>query len=122
MIFYDDPWIVPSESEIDSFGDAMPLSPYEIVYQAIQSFFDPSSTEIDLMNVVYEESLSTSNSDSTIFSKLFHTDVKIHEILSVDDLPWEYLHHRSSFLPEIDHFKNDFSSILTTDYVKDNNP
>jgi len=31
-IVYDDPWIVASESEIDSFGDAMPLSPYEVVY------------------------------------------------------------------------------------------
>jgi len=31
-IDFDDPWIVPSESEVDSFGDAMPLSPYEIAY------------------------------------------------------------------------------------------
>ena len=31
-IAYDDPWIIPSESEIDSFGDAMPLGPYEIAY------------------------------------------------------------------------------------------
>ncbi|MCY6488240.1 hypothetical protein, partial [Actinobacillus pleuropneumoniae] len=48
-----------------------------------------------------------------------HTDEQIHEILSVDDLPWEDLHHRSSFLPEFDHFENDFSSIFTTDYVKE---
>ncbi len=32
-IVYDDPWIVPSESEIDSFGNAMPLSPYEHAYE-----------------------------------------------------------------------------------------
>jgi hypothetical protein len=44
-IVYDDPWIIPSESEIDSFGDVMPLSPYEIAYEAVQSFTDPSSTE-----------------------------------------------------------------------------
>ena len=43
-IVYDDPWIVPSESEIDSFGDAMPLSPYEISYEAMQSFTNTSST------------------------------------------------------------------------------
>ena len=71
------------------------------------------------MNVVNGESLSTSNSDSTTFSELVHTDEKIREILSVDDLPWEDLHHRSSFLPEIDHFENDFSSIFTTNYVKE---
>ena len=34
-IYYDDPWIVPSESKIDLFGDAMPLSPYEIAYEAM---------------------------------------------------------------------------------------
>ena len=37
----------------------------------------------------------------------------------IDDLPWEDLHHRSLFLPEIDHFENDFSSIFMTDYVKE---
>ncbi len=39
--------------------------------------------------------------------------------MSIDDLPWEDLHHQSSFLPELDHFENDFSSIFTTDYVKE---
>jgi len=34
-LIYDDPWIVPSKSEIDSLGDAMPLSPYEISYQTV---------------------------------------------------------------------------------------
>ena len=47
------------------------------------------------MNVVHDESLSTSNSDSRTFSKPVHTDVKICEILCVDDLPWEELHHRT---------------------------
>ena len=113
-IVYDDPWIVPSEAEIDSFCDVMPLSPYEIAYQAMQSFSDPSSTKIDLMNVVHEESLFTSNSDSTTFSELVHTNEQIREILCVDDLPWEDLHHRSSFLLESDCFENEFSSIFTT--------
>ena len=36
IISFDDPWIVPSESEVDSFGDAMPMSPFEIAYQAVQ--------------------------------------------------------------------------------------
>lgn len=103
-IFYDDPWIVPSESEIDSFGNSMPLSPYEIAYEAVQSFADPCSTENDLMNVVREESLFTSTSDLTTFSELVHSDEKIHEILCVDDLPWGDIHHRSSFLTEDDRF------------------
>jgi len=71
------------------------------------------------MNVDHEESFSISTSTSTKFSEPLHIDEKIRELLSVDDLPWEDLHHRSSFLPELDHFENDFSSIFTTDYVKE---
>ena len=49
---FDDPWIVPSESEMDSFNDVMPLSPFEIAYQAIQSFSNSFSTNYDPMNVI----------------------------------------------------------------------
>ena len=71
------------------------------------------------MNVVHEESLSTSNSKLITFSELVQSDEQIREILCVDELPWEDLHHRSSFLPKSDRFENDFSSIFTTEYVKD---
>ena len=30
------PWIVPLESELDSFNDVMPLSAFEITYQVVQ--------------------------------------------------------------------------------------
>jgi len=30
-----DPWIIPTEDQINSFGDPMPLSPLEINYQEI---------------------------------------------------------------------------------------
>lgn len=39
-ITFDDPWIISSDSEVDSFDGAMPLSPFEISYQAVQSFSD----------------------------------------------------------------------------------
>ena len=54
-IVNNDPWIIPYETKLDSFGTLMPLSPYEFSYQAVQSFFDPTSTQIDLMNEVHEE-------------------------------------------------------------------
>jgi len=38
-IAFDDPRIVPSDYEVDSFHSAMPMSPFEIAYQAVQSFF-----------------------------------------------------------------------------------
>ena len=50
---------------------------------------------------------------------MFHTDEIIHEFLSIDKLPWDDLHHRSSFLSELDKFENNFSSIFTADYVKE---
>src|ERR1700728_4640167 len=97
----------------------MPLSPYEFAYQTVQSFSDPISTQIDLMNEVHEDSFSTSTSELETFSELVQSDEQICEILCIDELPWEDLHHRSSFLPEGDRFENDFSSIFTTEYVKE---
>ena len=118
-IVYDDPWIIPSESEIDSFGISMPLSPYERAYEALVSVTDSLSTKIDQMNVVHEDSFSSSPSASITFPEVVSSDEHLREILCIDDLPWEDLHHRSSFLPEGDCFENDFSSIFTTEYVKD---
>ena len=34
-ISFDDPWIVPSDSELDSFDDAMPVSPFGLSYQEV---------------------------------------------------------------------------------------
>ena len=36
----------------------------------------------------------------------------------MDELPWDDIHHRSSFLPKFDRFENNFSSIFMIDYVK----
>ena len=118
-IVRDDPWIIPSESELDSFGISMPLSPYERAYEALVSLTDSLSTKIDQMNVVHEDSFSSSPSALITFPEVVSSDEHLREILCVDDLPWEDLHHRSSFLPEDDHFENDFSSIFTTEHVKD---
>ena len=71
-IIYDDPWIVPSESEIDSFGDSMPLSPYELAYEAVVSFSDMSSTQIDQMNVVVKNHFSRQPQNGLRFLKLSH--------------------------------------------------
>ena len=66
-IMFDDPWIIPSDSELDSFDGMMPLSPFEIAYQAVRSLYNPSSTETDPMNGIHEESLSISSSATTTF-------------------------------------------------------
>lgn len=114
---------MPLESELDSFTSAMPLSPFEIAYQVVQSFSNPLSTNNDPMNVINEESFSPSSSAITSipdpFQQVFHTDESIHEFLSIDELPWDDLHHRLSFLPELDRFENNFSSIFLVDYVNE---
>jgi hypothetical protein len=43
-----DPWVVPSPLEFDEIGDAMPLSPIEASYTAIQ-FSSPSSNDQHLL-------------------------------------------------------------------------
>ena len=120
---FDDPWIVPPESDFDSFNGPMPLSPFELAYQNVQSFSDTLSTSSDLVNMINQESFSILSLVSTPIldptKQIFHTDEHIREFLSIDELPWEDLHHRSSFLPVFYHFKNDFSSIFTTNYVKE---
>ena len=50
---------------------------------------------------------------------MFSTDESIQEFLSIYELQWHDLHHRSSFLPDLDRFENNFSSIFTVDYVKE---
>lgn len=46
--------------------------------------------------------------------------MKVFEnFFSMDELPWDDLHHRSLFLPELDRFENEFLSIFTIDYVKE---
>ena len=37
------PWIISAPSDIDSYGDQMPLSPVELAYQAIQITSEPST-------------------------------------------------------------------------------
>ena len=39
--------------------------------------------------------------------------------MSSDEVPWDDIHHRSSFLPELYKLENDFSSIFTINYVKE---
>lgn len=50
-----DLWIMPSEYELTSYGNEMPLSPLELAYHTIQSFSDPSSFEIDRVDMINDD-------------------------------------------------------------------
>ena len=79
----------------------MPLSPFELAYQNVQSFSDTPSTESDPVNVINQGSFSILSLASTTIpdpaQQVFNTDEHIREFLSVYELPWEDIHHRSFF-------------------------
>lgn len=37
------------------YGDEMPRSPFELAYEAIQSFSNPSTSNVDQMNMIIDE-------------------------------------------------------------------
>jgi hypothetical protein len=96
-----DPWIVPSPMEFDVLGDTMPLSPAEAAYVAIQS----ASPSLDNPHLLAPDAYSMSSwldslsSAIDYISQIFPSDESIMEMLSIDDVPWDDNHHRSSFLP-----------------------
>lgn len=67
IMSFDDPYIVPSEYELDYYGNEMHLSPYELAYLVVQLFSDISSTDTDQVNVVSDESSSLPISTTTYF-------------------------------------------------------
>jgi hypothetical protein len=114
-----DPWIVPSLLEFDALGDTMPLSPTETSYIAIQSA-SPSSDDQHLLAPDSYSMPSWLNSFSFVFdyiSQIFPSDESIMEILSIDDIPWDDSHHRSSFLPPLEEIQEDIHSVFPPDVV-----
>jgi hypothetical protein len=99
-----DPWIVPSPLEFDVLSDTMPLSPAEAAYVAIQSASPSSNTSHSLAPDTYSVPswLDSLSSVVDYISHIFPSDESIMEMLSIDDLPWDDNHHRSSFLPPLE--------------------
>jgi hypothetical protein len=74
-----DPWIVPDPGDHLRFSDAMPLSPVESTYQAIQ-LETPSTSSLDDLS-------------PDPFHVIFPTDEMIMSVM--EDTPWGNGHHRS---------------------------
>ena len=114
-----DPWVMPEPSTIESLGDAMPLSFAEEQYAAIQAFSDTS--RCDEYHLVSSDSLPTwlqsIPSSSDHFLENFPSDESILEVMSLSERPWEDLHHRASFLPDLTTVEKDIQSIISTDIV-----
>jgi hypothetical protein len=114
-----DPWVVPSPLEFDALGDTMPLSPVEASYDAIQS----ASPSLDDQHMLAYDTYSFPSwldSLSSAFDyilQIFPLDKSIMEIFSIDEVPWDENHHRSSFLPSLDEIEEDIHFIFPPNVV-----
>ena len=113
------PWVVPHSSVISSLGESMPLSPIEDAYNAIQSTSNTlNSIDQDLVASNPYSLPSWLNSLPPSFYYLFETfpsNESIMVIKCLGELPWEYYHHRSYFLPNLDLEDHDAKSIISND-------
>jgi hypothetical protein len=112
-----DPWIVPSPLEFNVLSDTMPLNPAEAAYVAIQSASPSSNNSYSLApNAFLMPSwLDSLSSAVNYISHIFPSDELIMEMLSIDDLPWDDNHHRSSFLPPLEEIHKDTHSVFPPD-------
>jgi len=115
-----DPWFVPSPLEFDALGDAMPLSHFEASYDAIQS----TSPCLDDQHLFASNTYSLPSwldSFSSAFDyilRIFPSEKSIMEMISIDEVPWDENHDRSSFLPSLDQIEEDIHSIFHPNVVK----
>jgi hypothetical protein len=122
MTYFNDPWTLPSPSTTmegtGHHGMAMPLSMEKFAYSIVQQdFVEPDPTpaqELDpvLKPIWAQDSLTDTNSLDLVFP----SDEVIIEAMISPDRPWDDLHHRSYFLPELRRIEaGDFILTMTGD-------
>ena len=107
MTYFEDPWILPSPSatmdETGHPGMSMPLSAAEVAYSLVQqASANPDPTPAQELDPLHEPiwaqgSLATTDSLDLVLP----SDEAVIEAMTSPDKPWEDLHHRSYFLPEL---------------------
>jgi hypothetical protein len=107
MTYFEDPWILPSPSatmdETGHPGMSMPLSATKVAYSLVQQAsadtdLTPAQELDPLLEPIWAHG-SIANIDS-LDLVLPSNEAVIKETTSPDK-PWEDLHHRSYFLPEL---------------------
>jgi hypothetical protein len=122
MTYFNDPWILPSPSTmVEGTGHPgmfMPLSVAEVAYSLVQqdsTDTDPTPTqELDstLEPIFAQGSLAETNSLDLVLP----SDEAIIEAMTSLDKPWDDLHHRSYFLPELSRIEaGEFTLTMTRD-------
>jgi hypothetical protein len=120
--YFNDPWILPSPSDtMEATGHAgmsSPLSAAEVAYSMVQQTSatpDPIPTqELDpLFEPIWAQN---SLVDTDSLDLVLPSDEAIIEAMTGPDKPWEDLHHRSYFLPELHRIEaGEFTITMTGD-------
>jgi hypothetical protein len=122
MTYFQDPWTLPSPSammdETGHTGMATPLSAVEVAYSLVQQTSatpNPIPTqELDpLLEPIWAQDSLT---DIDSLDLVLPSDEAIIEAMTGLDKPWEDLHHRSYFLPELHRIEvGEFTITMTGD-------
>jgi hypothetical protein len=129
MTYFKDPWIPPSPSTImDETGHpgmSMPLYATEVVYSLVQQAsanLDPTpAQELDpLLEPIWAQG-SLANID--LLDLVLPSKEAVIKAMTRPDKPWEDLHHRSYFLPELSQIEaGEFTMTMTGDRSCHTNP
>ena len=92
-----DPWILPSPTEVEQYGDTMPLSPAEKTYSKIQSesvshICPPMVDELDPYSFPEWAAIPSSSSHDFLNDVLL-SDEAIIEAMALSERPWEDNYH-----------------------------
>jgi hypothetical protein len=122
MTYLDDPWILRSPSAMMDgtrhLGMSMPLSVVEVAYSLVQqdsANIDPTpAQEFDpLLEPIWAQG-SLAKTDS--LDLVLPSYQAIFEAMTSPDKPWEDLHHRSYFFPELSRIEaGEFTLTMTRD-------
>jgi hypothetical protein len=105
--YFNDPWILPSPSDtMEATGHAgmsSPLSAAEVAYSTVQqTSATPDPTPAPELDPLFEPIWARNSLvDTDSLDLVLPSDEAIIEAMTGPDKPWEDLHHRSYFLPEL---------------------
>jgi hypothetical protein len=122
MTYFNDPWILPSPSVMmDGIGHpgmSMPLSIAEVAYSLVQQAStntnpNPAQELDQLLEPTWAQG---SLPDIDSLDLVLLSDEAVIEAMTSVDKPWDDLHHRSYFLPELSRIKaGEFTLTMTRD-------
>ena len=96
------------------------FSPFKEIYNAFQDTSDsPTNDHFLVASDRYHIPYWLKNPSPSLYylSHTLPTDESIMEVMSLEEMPWEYYHHRYSFLPPCHMVEDHFTSKVSSDIV-----